>query len=178
MRRILASIGAALRAAFRMLRALARLPGQIMGSLLGFAPDVDDSPQPAPFEDPDGDGGPELDRQEYYGLVADYVLSWCADCLIYDKRAPLPAPLPVEVGWWLPGLTRGEAEIIINQSCDRVSLHLQGIREIPGVRPVQALTPVSWRASRGAEPANAVAMVTCEPSRSDEPAPPSILRAG
>jgi hypothetical protein len=176
-RSIMKAIGAALRAAARALRGLLRLLGQILGYILGLPPDFDDIPTPAPMEDLDDVAGPEVSRHEYYAKAASDVLGWCADSLIDDKPAPLPPGLPVEVSWWLPGLTRDEAEVILNSDRDAISLHLQEICEISGVRAVQRLTPASWPASPRREPAEAL-VVSCEPAGSDAPAPLSAPTAG
>jgi hypothetical protein len=167
---IMKAIVGALRGAFRMLRGLAALPGQALRGLLGFAPDCDEL-RPAPaFDLDDEEAGPELNRSEYYGLAAARVLSWCGDRLTHDKPPPLPPGLPLEISWWLPGLSRQECKLLIAQDYSSTSSHLQGICEIAGVRPVQPLLPESWPAGPREEPAEAV--VVTRRGRS-EPAAPS-----
>ena len=174
MKSIFAAIGAALRAALRMLGALARLPGRLVGAFLGLPAEDDMVPPPAPI---DLDDEPAADRHEIYGNASSAVMGWCAESLIDDRPAPLPPGLPIEVSWWVPGLSREECETLINVDRDRISLHLQGIREIAGVRPVGPLVPEPWPASPRTEPADAV-VATCEPGGPDEHASLSAPRGG
>ena len=156
MKSFFAAIGAALRAAFRMLARLANMPGRALRGLLGFAPDDDYVPARAPFDDVDDEPGHERSRHEIYGEASSRVLLWAAESLIDDRPAPVPAELPQEIKWWLPCLSHEECEAIINAERGEISLHLQGIRTLAGVRPVQALDPAPWPASPGMERADAV----------------------
>lgn len=166
---IMKAIAGALKGAFRVMRALVFIPGQAIRAALGFAPDDDFSPSPAPLDLDDEEGGPELSRKEFYARAAADVLSWVADSLIDDTPAPVPVGMPIELAWWIPGLSRDECETLINCGCDEIALHLQGLREIEGVRAVQPLLAQGWPANPRNEPADAVA-VTCD-AEPAEPAP-------
>src|SRR5579864_6763676 len=99
MKSVFAAIGAALRAAFRLLGTVVSAPGRLIRAALGFAPEVDDMPPPAPLDLGDDDDKTDLTNDEFYGRAAGDVLEWCAESLIDDTPAPVPPGLPQDAIW-------------------------------------------------------------------------------
>lgn len=164
MRAILTAIVATFRVALRMMLGLAKFPGRLLGMIMGVPPDCGDIQPPAPAEDmeeiaPDN----TLDRQAIYERVAAAVLSWCADSLIHGQPAPLPRGLPIVLRQWLPGLSRKEAEVVLNADKASIAAHLQGFYDIAGLRHVGPLpTTEDWPAKPRKHLAGDIAIV-CSP---------------
>jgi hypothetical protein len=87
------------------------------------------------------------DRHAMYIELANNVMAWAANSIVDDAMAPLPAKLPIALREWLPGMTRDECIALINADEKAVSAHIQRLFGLPGVRPVQRLTPLrEWPA--------------------------------
>jgi hypothetical protein len=87
------------------------------------------------------------DRQAMYIELANRIMAWAADSIVDDAPAPLPEKLPIGVREWLPGMTRDECRALINAHEKAVSAHIQRLFALPGLRPVQPLTPLrEWPA--------------------------------
>jgi len=139
---ILSGIAAALRSIGRAVVGIAMAPLRFVDGLLGGS-GGDSSPQIPEIRSYDDevqlDGD---DRQAMYIEIANKILAWAADSIIDSAPTSLPPGLPIELRYWVPGLTRQECETLINADEKAVSAHIQGIFPLPGVRPVQRLTPL------------------------------------
>jgi hypothetical protein len=131
----LRSIGSAVFGiAMAPLRLIDRLLGSDGGGASPQIPDVRAYDESEPID--------AHDRMAMYIEIANRILAWAADSIIGDAPAPLPPNLPIQIREWLPGLTRAECGTLINADEKAVSAHLQQAFPLPGVRPVQRLTPM------------------------------------
>lgn len=143
LRSIFAAVGAALMSAFRFFGRVLSAPLRMFGGVT-VAPEV---PMPQPYV---AEATPS--HSQVYEDIALIVMSWCADCLIADKRQPLPPKLSRDLLSWLPGLSRHECHEVMNADRMAVSAHLMGIFAIPGVRAVQYLPVETWPPGTPLEP--------------------------
>lgn len=138
LRSIMSAIRSALRSVGHALARLMMFPGRLFGGFLGV-PDLGDMPEPAPPEDLRAGLETPVDGPVLLSTETNLVRMWCADSLIDDRPAPLPPGLPIELQEWLPRLTRGECDAIIQADRCSVSEHLLGKNDMAGVRPVRRL---------------------------------------
>jgi hypothetical protein len=143
LRSIIAAVVSALRLFGRLVRRVATAPFVMLDSMVGGGGAAPlEIPEVAP---PEALVPKPVDNARFYEDLANAVMSWCADSIIRDAPATVPSSLPLAVKNWLPGLTREECDAIIEADKAAVSVHLEGMFELPGVRPVQALTPLrAW----------------------------------
>ncbi|WP_256805785.1 hypothetical protein [Bradyrhizobium sp. Bra64] len=147
LRSIFSSIGAALRSAFAVIRQVLSIPGRLFAVLLGGS--IETPPEPGSSElvqslRAELDETEDRTRRDAETMAA-IISAWCADSMLAGH--PLPAPTPPRVSRavsnWLPGLLREECAEIVCAGKEAVSAHIEGIRSIQGVRPVQRLEAVS-----------------------------------
>jgi hypothetical protein len=142
MRAMFAAIVGALRAIFSFARAVISVPGRLVAGLLGGSatpPPAGDSPLVTDLKAELAEATENTKR--ICERIAAAIAAWCADSMIAGR--PLPAPRPPQVSRavanWLPGLTREECAELVCAGKQEVCDHISGVREIPGVRPVQSL---------------------------------------
>jgi hypothetical protein len=139
---IFAGIASALRSIGRFVFGVAMAPFRFVDRILGG--DGGDSFPPIPEVKAYDESEPfdRDDRQAMYIEIANWILAWAADSIIDAAPAALPPRLPIALREWLPGLTRAECETLINADEKAVLAHIQQAFPLPGVRPVQRLTPL------------------------------------
>jgi hypothetical protein len=165
---IFSAIGAALKAAFSIVRAVISIPGRMLGAALGGR--VGAPPEPgssALVRDLEAELEAELEASRAnWSRIAAIIATWCADSMIAGR--PLPAPTPPRVtravADWLPGLTREECAELVCAGKEAVCEHVAGVCAIAGVRPVQRLQALStWTpASAYVEPTPGFAAIAWE----------------
>lgn len=167
LKNIVSAIGAALRAAFALVRAAISIPGRAIGALLGggAAPPAEDLPEVQDLATKLA--AAEAEEQDNYAKIARAISHWCVESLIADGPIAVPSWLPRPVKSWLPGLTAKEAEVIVSAEKQAIQAHVRGLYGLPGVRKVQALAPLKeWSPEPPRrEPAPVFAVdATCEPA--------------
>ncbi|GLH79755.1 hypothetical protein SSBR45G_46640 [Bradyrhizobium sp. SSBR45G] len=148
MRSILAAIGAALRGAFAVIRDVVMLPVDLLSSMFGGPlgpPPAGDSPLVAELKAKtraaQGEAIPRAAE-----AMAKVVSNWSMDCIIDDRRLPVPTPPRVsrDVANWLQGLTSDECVLIAKAQINAISAHIAGTAHIDGLRAVQRLEAEPW----------------------------------
>ena len=139
------AVVSALRAGFRVVRAVISIPGRLVAGMLGGTaepPPAGDSPL---VRDLKAELAESEEIKKNCEKIASIIAAWCAESMIAGR--PLPAPRPPQVSRavadWLPGLTREECAELVCASKQTVFEHVRGVRDIPGVRPVQRLAALT-----------------------------------
>jgi hypothetical protein len=146
LRKILASIVTAVRAAFSFLGRVAAAPLRFLGGMAGSG-GGSIPPAPEDGEDLESVQTPAPpDDTALYERIAALVMRWCTESVIADRHLEMPpAPaMPRSCAEWLIGLERDELIALGMATKAAVAEHIRGTALIDGVRAVQPLPKNKW----------------------------------